>query len=638
MARNSLRSPLVALVALGLGCSEYKLTGDDGTEGGGETDSASDGDGGSGGDIPGACDESSWPAVEVGVGDVCGEAPEGGFEPIVEWDYGAGGGCLSLPVVGDLDGDGLPEIVMNLTDLFGGAGDLVALHGDGSGVLWSVSASLGYGSPPALADLDDDGSPEIVVVREYSSSLFGDGEYSAVLYDADGNEVWESEHVTGADFDYASAPAISDMDHDGSPEIVIGRTILTADGEFRGVGELGRGSYGITDVFGIVISEASVPAIADLDLDGQEEVIVGNAMYDADGNAVWSDPSGDDAMIAVANLDSDPEGEVVAISWNTVRALDTDGTLMWGPDTLPSANIVSTPAIADLDLDGMPEIVVAGGNGLTVLNHDGSLLWQASVTDESGATGASIFDFEGDGLPEVVYIDEVEMIAYDGATGAVKFYSTEHASNTMFDYPVIADVDGDDEAEIVVCHNGYDTALSVYGDKEGRWATARQVWNQHAYSISNINDDLTVPVDATPGFSDTNTWHSAIATTGEELVHDLESEIFEVCDDECTGGTGDIYVTVGVLNRSDEVVEAGVNFALYARFGDEDRLVFARATDAAIDGGWSTDGVVLTIDGADVAGADALVLVADDNGYGTGVLSECSETNNSFWFSGPFCE
>ena len=55
----------------------------------------------------------------------------------------------------------------------------------------------------------------------------------------------------------------------------------------------------------------------------------------------------------------------------------------------------------------------------------------------------------------MVYIDEVEMAAYDGATGALKFYSTEHSSATIFDYPVIADVDGDDHAEIVVCHDGY---------------------------------------------------------------------------------------------------------------------------------------------------------------------------------------
>ena len=42
-----------------------------------------------------------------------------------------------------------------------------------------------------------------------------------------------------------------------------------------------------------------------------DEVIVGNAWYDPDGNTLWHDPDQEDAMIGIANLDADPEGEVV---------------------------------------------------------------------------------------------------------------------------------------------------------------------------------------------------------------------------------------------------------------------------------------------------------------------------------------
>ena len=72
--------------------------------------------------------------------------------------------------------------------------------------------------------------------------------------------------------------------------------------------------------------------------------------------------------------------------------MDADERLLWGPMEIQGGNILSTPAVADLDNDGMPEIVMAGGNTLWTLNHDGTLLWEAPVTDESGATGASIFD------------------------------------------------------------------------------------------------------------------------------------------------------------------------------------------------------------------------------------------------------
>ncbi len=588
-------------------------------------------------DPPPSCELPDLPGEEIGVGDHCGE-PDEGFEPVIEWSYGGNQGCLSQPLVADVNGDGAPEIIVNLTDLFGGAGDLMVLKGDGSGVLWQrTTANLAYGSPPAAGDIDGDGMAEIVVVREYASGLLSDGEYAAALYDHDGTELWESEHFIKLDFDWATAPVISDMDHDGHYEIVVGRVILDAEtGGTRGVGAYGHGSYGITSLGGLNICEASVPAVTDLDLDGVEEVIVGNAAYDADGNALRYDSSQDDAMIGIANLDDDPEGEIVAVTFNTIRAMDTDGTTMWGPHTIATANILATPAIGDLDLDGYPEIVTAGGNQLVCLNHDGTTLWTAPVTDKSGATGASIFDFEGDGLPEVVYIDEVEMVAYDGATGAVKFYSTDHTSNTMFDYPTIADVDGDDQAEIVVCHNGWSYALSVYGDAQDRWVPARDVWNQHAYDIDNVNDDGSVPTTRDYGFTTHNTWHSAIATDGVAIEDDLEAEISEVCLDDCDDGS--VWVAVRLRNTGLADTSQDIDLALYAVVGEEHTLLTTLTVPAVVGSGWSSEATWIELDAEDLIDVEALWLEADDDGTGTGQVRECAENNNGFQTSGPFCE
>ena len=622
-----------------LSCSEYDLNrpddidpkNPDDTEVEHETDHPDDSD------PPPACELDELLGEEVGVGDQCGE-PEEGFEPVVEWSAGGSEGCLSQPIVADVNGDGLPEIIVNFTDLFGGAGDLKVLFGDGSGTLWQRStANMAYGSPPAAGDIDGDGMAEIVVVREHASGLFADGDYTAALYDHDGTELWESEHFIKLDFDWATAPVITDMDHDGHFEIVVGRVILDAEtGSTRGQGAYGHGSYGITTLGGLTICEASVPAVTDLDLDGMEEVIVGNAAYDVDGNTLRYDASQEDAMIGVANLDDDPEGEIVAITGNTVRAQDTDGSILWGPITVKTANILATPAIGDLDLDGYPEIVTAGGNQLICLNHDGTTLWTARVTDESGATGASIFDFEGDGLPEVVYIDEVEMVAYDGATGAIKFHSTEHASNTMFDYPTIADVDGDDQAEIIVCHNGWSYAMSVYGDAEERWVPARDVWNQHAYDIDNVNDDGSVPSTRSYGFTTHNTWHSAIATDGVGIEDDLEAEISDVCLDDCD--TGSVWVAVRLRNTGLADTSEDITMALYAVVGEDMTLLTTQVVPASIASGYSSDATWIELDAADLIDVEALWLAADDDGAGNGAIRECAEANNGFQHSGPFCE
>ena len=66
---------------------------------------------------------------------------------------------------------------------------------------------------------------------------------------------------------------------------------------------------------------------------------------------------------------------------------------------------------------------------------------------------------------------------------------------------------------------------------------ARRVWNQHAYGITNVNDDLSIPTTQVPDFEHTNTWHSAIAMMGQEPALDLEAEILDVCLDECDSDT-----------------------------------------------------------------------------------------------------
>jgi hypothetical protein len=47
----------------------------------------------------------------------------------------------------------------------------------------------------------------------------------------------------------------------------------------------------VVSIGSFTVSEISSSAIADMDLDGVEEVVVGNAMYAMDGSAIWSDSS-----------------------------------------------------------------------------------------------------------------------------------------------------------------------------------------------------------------------------------------------------------------------------------------------------------------------------------------------------------
>ena len=73
----------------------------------------------------------------------------------------------------------------------------------------------------------------------------------------------------------------------------------------------------------------------------------------------------------------------------------------------------------------------------------------------SSVTGSTVFDFEGDGIAEVVYADECFLWVYDGPTGHVR-YAGLTTSFTGTEASVVADVDGDGHAEIVLVSNGAD--------------------------------------------------------------------------------------------------------------------------------------------------------------------------------------
>ena len=621
-----------SLVLLGLSaCQDYKLKhGED------ETGHSIDDDDTSTIDtsVDDACAAADLPAEDVALNDAC-HFEIGGFTPIVEWDV-PGKTSTALPVVGDLDGDGIPEIIVNWAFL--GPGELAAYHGDGSGMLWETSgADTGFGAHPALADVDDDGLPDIFIVREYASELFtfGSGVYSVVRYSWDGVEVAESDTFADDEFDYATGLTVSDMDHDGSPEIIAGRAIFNSDLTIRGVGDSGRGCPAYTG-FGIY-GEGAQPAVVDIDLDGQQEVIAGDSIYDVDGNTITHISGVNEGAVAVGNFDSDPEGEFTIVSGNTIEAFDTNGHSIWGPKTNPSANIFPIPAIGDIDLDGKAEIIVAGGNILWAMNaEDGSILWQANVHDMSGATGAAIFDFDADGVPEVVYEDERQVVAYNGPDGVVKFQTNEHASATMYDYPVIADVDADGHAEIVVVHDGYSTGMSVYGDATNSWAPARKVWNQHDYTITNINDDLSVPVTAVANFTVYNSFHSALSSApGEALNAEIEAEIVSVCRDDCDAGW--LTVVARPRNTGSSEIPAGLNVALYGRTSSGDVLLDTETITDAIPSGKTSTGVEFRVATSDLAGVDSLWFQADDDGTGTGSVAECIEEDNGFLFDGELC-
>ena len=332
-------------------------------------------------------------------------------------------------------------------------------------------------------------------------------------------------------------------------------------------------------------------------------------------------------------------GEVVAVGGGNVRIFDTRcGVVAEWP--LSGGGNGGPPTVSDFDADGDPEIGVADASTYSVYEGDGRLLWSMPVKDESShVTGSVVFDFDADGRTEVVYADETRLWIFDGATGAVRLEDDHHASRTLHDFPTVADVDGDGETEIVVPNGGghggeNNNGLYVLGGAEGGWAPSRQVWNQHGYSITNINDDLSIPSPAAPNWPTWTNFRSGdVNPTGQGRTPDAVP-LAEVCLDECVHGR--IIAMVRVGNAGANTMRSGLPVSVYAEDeqGTRTLLETAWVTEIVPDG-LSSAAIRVALDAADVEGK-SLVFVADDDD-GVQYVAECSEDNNELIIEGALC-
>ena len=84
-----------------------------------------------------------------------------------------------------------------------------------------------------------------------------------------------------------------------------------------------------------------------------------------------------------------------------------------------------------------------------------------------------------------------------------------------FRYPSVADVDNDGSAEILVAGESSVPTLRVFGDATDGWASARRVWNQHSYHVTNVREDGTIPHVQKPNWQGLNTFRAQAQITND---------------------------------------------------------------------------------------------------------------------------
>jgi len=409
-------------------------------------------------------------------------------------------------------------------------GVIRALDGPTGRELWSlrrpVMSSLGFAAlSPAIGDLDHDGDMEVVAI---------DGEGYFNIVDHTGAHVARSDSPIPAfasnnGTGWGGAVTIGDMDQDGNPELAYGRAVYTTDGTsitflWEGAGDWGRGINQAISVF------------VNLDADPELELLSGRTAFNPDSSIHFDRAGVGSGFSATGDFDGDGAPEIPYVSGGRIYLLSaTDGSDVMTSIAATGASPGNggPPTVADFDGDGRPEIGVAFRENYQVVRANYTTMqletvWSSPNHDlSSSVTGSTVFDFEGDGAAEVIYNDECFLWVYDGATGAVRF-ATPTTSFTATEASLVADVDSDGSAEIVMVANGADPSssgwgcdvapwtspaamgapdfgrpawvgsdgasqayrgLKVFRARDNSWVGTRSLWNQHAYSVSNICGD-----------------------------------------------------------------------------------------------------------------------------------------------------
>lgn len=342
------------------------------------------------------------------------------------------------PAVGDLDGDGYPDILAATT-----GGTLWALDGNGLEI-WRHAVGGVFSCPPTLvpacegkngralavnndglvvchdgvsgaqqwtyqlpgkvawaasaiaaADLDGDGAMEFLV---------GDSENTLVCLDSSGAEVWRAQTDSG----FVTSPVVADIDGDGALEILVGGSrvaLVCLDRQGRALWRVEHPA-----------ANASHPIACDLDRDGRLELLVGTKKgllaVDSVGRVLWESPTAleVDSAFSVGDVDDDDQPDIFVIDLGgTLTRLDSAGKEVWRGSVGKRAR--RSPALVDLDADGSMEIIAGSYAGAVyVFNAKGEEIQKIALQGECNATPTFV-DLDGSGAPAFVIPESVGLLS-----------------------------------------------------------------------------------------------------------------------------------------------------------------------------------------------------------------------------------
>lgn len=377
-----------------------------------------------------------------------------GWPQRIPWDacppsYGATSGCFIWPgmipaVVSDLDGNGSKKVII----FSGGNPPKVRVYRSDGSLVWTKNigtvAMTGASSYPIVADLDGDGKKEIVAYNINDPFGGGDPNITTVYaFRSDGTSVpgWP----VNIPKDYLPTMAAADIDGDGKTEIVVqgnsGNGVQNTVSILSGNGAV-KAQWSLPSLRWFA-SLVSVPAIANMDSDPEKEIVIARltprAGYD----------------LTTGNLIN--EGEI--------HVFDSNGQEQSGWPKIVPGVIFGSPAVGDIDKDGINDIVVG-------------LMYSSNIFPEPSLGGLYAFD----------------------ASGNIKNGWPVMQGWNYWSSPSLSDFDGDGKLEIVASRLGFNTdAFTFNGTPLAGWPQSTCWQDYYGNVTGNVSGGSATDIVTTAG-------------------------------------------------------------------------------------------------------------------------------------------
>ncbi len=352
------------------------------------------------------------------------------FLPVVT--YSSGGISPNSVAVADMNGDGNPDLVVaNI-----GSNTVGILPGNGNGTFQTAATYDVGGQIPvsvAVGNLLQGGGLQVVVANGCADQATCSGSFEsgvAVLF----GFFYPPPRTYRSGGSIVQSVKIADVNDDGIPDLLVAHACTTTNPSNCGISTPGSvgvllGHDGIFTLMGTYRTggtEAASLAVADVNGDGQPDLVVANAGSDSVGvllgngdgtfkKAVTYPAGVFSVSVAVADVNGDGKPDVVVTNNQNNGSVgillgNGDGTFASIVNYASGGFGPQSVAVADLDGDGKLDVLVSnsGSNNVGVLLGNGDGTFQIPLTYSTGGStplSVAIADLNGDGKPDIAVVN-----------------------------------------------------------------------------------------------------------------------------------------------------------------------------------------------------------------------------------------